>query len=122
MGEEKKSLTNALGRYKYVLLVAAVGLALLLWPSGSGSNGAERTYAARTGETDQERLAALLSHMEGVGRAEVLLSEKGAAVVCQGADSASVRLDVTNAVRCYTGLGADEIVIFKSSESWRDDP
>ena len=120
--ERRRALADAFGRYKYVLLVAAVGLALLLWPSGSGSNGAERTYAARTGETDQERLAALLSHMEGVGRAEVLLSEKGAAVVCQGADSASVRLDVTNAVRCYTGLGADEIVIFKSSESWRDDP
>ena len=120
--ERRRALADAFGRYKYVLLVATVGLALLLWPSGSGSAGPERTYAARTGETDQERLAALLSHMEGVGRSEVLLSDKGAAVVCQGADSASVRLDVTNAVRCYTGLGADEIVIFKSSESWRDDP
>ena len=119
--ERRRALADAFGRYKYVLLVAAVGLALLLWPSGSGSTGTERTYAARTGETEQERLAALLSHMEGVGRSEVLLSEKGAAVVCQGADSASVRLDVTNAVRCYTGLGADEIVIFKSRESWRDD-
>ena len=121
--ERRRALADAFGRYKYALLVAAVGLVLLLWPSGSGSAGTERTaYASRTGETEQERLAALLSHMEGVGRSEVLLSDKGAAVVCQGADSASVRLDVTNAVRCYTGLGADEIVIFKSSESWRDDP
>ena len=39
------------------------------------------------------------------------------AVVCQGADAGSVRLAVTEAVRCYTGLGADRIEIFKMNES-----
>ena len=34
----------------------------------------------------------------------------------QGADSVSVRLAVTEAMRCYTGLGADRIVIYKMNE------
>ncbi len=115
MDEEKKSLAAVLGRYRYVLLVAAVGLALLLWPTGG--NGREESPAEAT---EEARLEALLSNMEGVGRTQVLLSDRGAAVVCQGADNASVRLAVTDAIRCYTGLGADEIVIFKSINSWRE--
>ncbi len=103
------------GRMKYVLLVAAVGLALLLWPAG----GQSRDSAA--GETEEARLETLLSSMEGVGRTRVLLSERGAAVVCQGADSAVARLDIVEAVRCYTGLGADKIAIFKMNQSWRDE-
>ena len=91
---------------RYVLLVGAVGLLLLLWPfgqsAGPGGDGGE-----------EERIAALLSQMEGVGETSVLLSETGAVVVCGGAGDASVRLRVTRAVRCYTGLGADEIEIFK---------
>ena len=115
--EEKRTLAEVLGRFKYVLLVAAVGLALLLWPTGGGGRELPQTEA-----TEEARLAALLSKMEGVGRAEVLLSDSGAAVVCRGADNASVRLAVNDAVRCYTGLGADQIVIYKFSESWRDEP
>ena len=115
MAEGRKTPAAWAGRAKYVLLVAGVGLALLLWPSGSGGGAAEEP-------TEETRLEALLTSMEGVGRAEVLLSEKGAAVVCQGADDAAARLSVTEAVRCYTGLGADKIMIFKMNESWRDEP
>ena len=117
MGEGRRHLGELAERYKYVLLVAAVGLALLLWPSG----GSKEDGAATTAVTEEARLESLLSKMKGVGRSEVLLSDKGAAVVCQGADSATTRLAITDAVRCYTGLGADQIVIFKSSESWRDE-
>ena len=103
------------GSWKYVLVVAAVGLGLLLWPSGP-SRGPDTEAEA----TEEARLEDLLSAMEGVGRAEVLLSESGAAVVCQGADSGTARLDITEAIRRYTGLGADRIVIFKMNESWRE--
>ena len=105
-----------LDRWKYVLLVAAAGLVLLLWPSGQNAPAADADL------TEEARLEALLSAMEGVGKTEVLLSESGAAVVCQGADNASVRLNITDAMRCYTGLGADKIAIFKMNESWRDEP
>lgn len=37
----------------------------------------------------------------------------GAVVVCQGADSSSVRLSITEAVSKITGLGADCIVVLK---------
>ena len=103
-------------RWKYVLLVAFAGLVLLLWPSGQPEDIASAEI------TEEARLEELLSAMEGVGKAEVLLSESGAAVVCQGADNASVRLNITDAMRCYTGLGADKIAIFKMNESWRDEP
>ena len=93
--------------YKYVLLVAAAGLLLLLWPAGqrAGAEGGE-------GETERQ-VAALLAKMEGVGQTKVLLSESGAVVVCEGGQDASVCLRVTRAVRCYTGLGADDIEVFK---------
>lgn len=99
MGEWIRKLSG----YKYVILVAVVGLLLLLWPSGQdlGAEGGE-----------EQRVAELLTRMEGVGKASVLLSENGAVIVCEGGESASVRLHVTQAVRSYTGLGADQIVIF----------
>lgn len=37
----------------------------------------------------------------------------GAIVVCQGADSATVRLAIVEAVSKYTGLGADQIAVLK---------
>ena len=112
MAERQFRLKELLSRWKYVLLVAAVGLGLLLWPS-EGLSGAETA----SDQAEEIRLQALLCSMEGVGQVEVLLSEKGAAVVCQGADSGSVRLAVAETVRCYTGLGADKIAIFKMTEN-----
>ena len=117
METERRPLLERLSGFKYVLLVAGVGLLLLLWPaSGGGAAGAEEG-----GESGEEaRIASFLTEMEGVGPARVLLSESGAAVVCPGAADPSVRLRVTMAVRCYTGLGADDVQIFESTSSWRE--
>ena len=117
MAEGYNKASALFDRWKYVLLVAAVGLGLMLWPSGSTRADSDGLEA-----TEEARLEKLLSSMEGVGQAEVLLSESGAAVVCQGADDAAARLHITEAMRCYTGLGADKIAIFKMNESWRDEP
>lgn len=103
MGEWKKKLFES----RYVLLVAAVGLALLLWSPGGNAAGESLS------EGEEARVEAILSRMEGVGQAELLLSDCGAVVICQGAEEASVRLALTRAVRCYTGLGADKVEIFK---------
>ena len=111
MGGKWSALAERAGQWKYVLLVAAVGLALLLWPAS------DRSAAPGPAGEEEARLEALLSRMEGVGQVRLLLSDNGAAVVCQGADAGSVRLAVTEAVRCYTGLGADRIEIFKMNES-----
>ena len=113
MAENKlRSLMLKLADFKYVLLVAAVGLLLMLWPSS------ERSAAGEGGELAEEtRIAELLTSMQGVGDSRVLLSENGAVVVCPGADDPSVCLRVTLAVRCYTGLGADDVRIFKSESN-----
>ncbi len=117
MSEKLRRLGEKLAGYKYVLIVALAGLALMLWPSGG--RGGNASPGEASGE--ESRLAAVLTQIEGVGQARVLLSEEGAVVVCPGADSPSVCLRVTRAVRCYTGLGADEVEIFKSESSWRDE-
>ena len=108
VGEGWKALKERLFSARYVLIVTAVGLLLLLWPTGGGMAGEENLS-----QGEEARVEAILSRIEGVGQAELLLSEQGVVVVCQGADDAGVRLRVTQAVRCYTGLGADKVQIFK---------
>lgn len=100
-----KDAFSKLGSMKYALVVAAFGLVLLLWPSGG-------TTAAET-DSEEGRLETLLAQIEGVGEVHLLLSEQGAAVVCTGADSAAIRLEICQALQCYTGLGSDRIRIFK---------
>ena len=113
------ALVRALTKNKYVLAVLCLGLLLLLLPRRSGGG----TETAGTGDplsasgipldTESQRIAGLLRQIRGVGEAEVLLSGSGAVVVCQGADQPAVRLDVTNAVAAYTGLGSDKISVIK---------
>ena len=122
-------LAKSLAKNKYVFLVLVLGLALLLLPRSNADTVGGTVTPAATGppvgagdpleasgiplDTEAERLAALLRAMTGVGDAEVLLSREGAVVVCTGADSAKVRLEVTNAVSTYTGLRSDHIIVMK---------
>lgn len=108
MSNGLKGLGEKLSGFRYVLLAAAAGLLLLLLPGGGGVSGGEGESSA-----EEARVEAILSQMQGVGEVELLLSETGAVVVCQGADSTGVCLRITQAVRCYTGLGADKVQIFK---------
>ena len=120
------ALTKALAKNKYVLAVLCLGLLLLLLPRRSGTTDAAQTTAARQSAAGDplessgiplgeecHRIAALLQSIRGVGAAEVLLSKYGCVVVCEGADSPAVRLEVTNAVAAYTGLGSDKISVIK---------
>ncbi|MDY3285944.1 MAG: stage III sporulation protein AG [Eubacteriales bacterium] len=167
-------MQNLWHKYKYVLLVAAAGAVLLLWPFGTSS---APSSAAQEPEDEgscvtelEEKLEARLSKAEGVGRVAVVLSVlseperilaadsdtsdrhsvsdgaedtesdsrlthvilsdgsggerpvilredgavyRGAVVICEGGDLASVRLTVTRAVSALTGLSADRIVVMK---------
>lgn len=111
-------LVKGLKNNKYVLMVLALALVLMLLPSGkkSGSQPSQGSELESSGiplDTESSRIAEFLSSMEGVGEAEVLLSTEGAVVICQGAESSTVRLCVTNAVSVYTGLGSDKIRVIK---------
>lgn len=117
---EKNAVLQKLAANKYVLVVILLALVLLLLPEGSK---AEETAAQQSADpleatgvslaTESEKLETLLSQIQDVGRAQVLLSKNGAVVVCDGAELATVRLDVTNAVIAYTGLGSDKISVMK---------
>ena len=58
----------------------------------------------------------MLSCTNGVGRAEVIASECGVVVVCDGAEDAKVRLDIIRAVSSYTGFASDKITILKMTD------
>ena len=79
---EGAKLWKLLNQYKYVLIVIAAGIVLLLWPSGergeeqaagSGTAGAQETFdlAALEG-----RLSETLSKVEGAGKVTVTLTVK----------------------------------------------
>ncbi len=95
---------RALGKYKYVLLLMLCAALLLMLPQGGGE-------AADGASEVERRLEQVVSDIDGAGRVSVLCSEDGAAVVCDGAGSAAVRLDIVRAVGAYTGLGADRISV-----------
>lgn len=156
--EKIKSIVDKLGKYKYVVLIALVGLVLILLPSSGGDSTDGVVKTSDTGITvpdfsladEEERLCQTLAAIDGVGECRVLLSLRsgtsreladdedgtlvissgsgtqeavelryvypeylGATVVCTGADSANVRLDVTEAVKAFTGLQSNKITVIK---------
>ena len=71
---------------------------------------------ADSSETDSRQTHVLLGRggsEEAVTLREDAAVYRGALVVCQGGDRASVRLSVTQAVSALTGLRADRIVVVK---------
>ena len=69
------------------------------------------------GGNSEERKTVILSEGSAYDKAAVSVVRypqfQGALIVCEGADSASVRLDILNAVSALTGLGTDRITVVK---------
>lgn len=94
-------------------------LALMLTlKSGSQLQLAEDTD--QTIENDEQRTKSeTVTINRGSGQQDVVITQQrypiyqGAVVVCQGADRASVRLAVTEAVAALTGLSSDKISVVK---------
>ena len=66
-----------LERYKYVLLVVAAGMLLMLLPSGEKETARSEVADAENSfdvESFEERLEEVLSRIEGAGEAKVILS------------------------------------------------
>ena len=99
-----KDVLHKLGKFRYPLLILLLGVLLMLLPGGK---------AVDRDKEEPPDIAKLLSSTEGVGEARVLVSEHGVVVVCQGADSALVRLNILNAVHSSTGFASDKITILK---------
>lgn len=76
MNEKKKDLLKLVGKYKYIIVVIAVGLLLLSFPSEK-SEGTEALMSVGTDfdvERFEKRIEKALASCDGVGRAQVILS------------------------------------------------
>ena len=157
-------LVNKLGKFKYAILIALVGVILLLWPTRQPEvpEVSQSPPADSAADSLEARLEAAIGEIDGAGRTELVLSWnddgqivyqtdssssqdadsvsaevstvtvqsgsshyealivqnrsptcRGALVVCEGADSAAVRLQIISAVSAVTGLGTDQITVVK---------
>ena len=105
---------GALGKYGYVLLVIAVGAALLLWPGG----GEQETVLTQESETyfDLEefetKLEQALSRIEGAGEVSVVLTleSDGRQVLAQDQELAGDGGSASTVVTVGQGSGTQEVV------------
>ena len=115
-----KKLTGALGRYKYVLLVALVGAALLLVPAGEP----DPAPAAEPLRTDlfqladmEEKLGRVLSQVEGAGKVTVALTlrESPRQILAQDGSAAEgdreVRRETATVVLSKGGGGQEAVTL-----------
>lgn len=159
---QRKNLSAAFSKYKYVLLIVALGIFFMILPDGEDSEQVTATLPVAESEASiTEQLCEILGQIQGVGKVKVLITEQtgaetvyqvdedrtegsdsssvrtetvilsgdgeetgliqtvtpptylGAIIVCQGADSPSVRLAVANAVSAVTGISTDRISVLK---------
>ena len=111
----KDFLSGRSARKKF-LLIAIVGVMLIML----GSLPAREAKETEPGL--EARVASICSSTEGVGDARVMItySQDGevyaVAVLCEGADSVTVRERITGLVCSLFGIGAHRISILKISE------
>lgn len=107
--ERIREKLKKLEKFKYPLLILLIGIGILLLPGSSDKEAEDRA-------DDENSLQTALTCTEGVGKVHVLVSEKGAVIVCEGAENAKTRLDIITAVRTYTGFSSDKITVLKMTD------
>ena len=89
-------------KYRYVLLVALAGLALMLLPAGTEEVEPTPTVAA---ESLESRLETILSRIDGAGEVKVLLTEdRGGEVFYQTEGEDGKTVLISGADRSESGL------------------
>ena len=72
-----RKITKPVDKYKYVILILIIGVALMMFPTGSTSNKVIAEELQQEAAIPMnEKIAELLSKVEGAGKVEVLLSIK----------------------------------------------
>ena len=106
---KRKFLAN--GKIKDVLIIGVLAIVLIIavWKIFSKEDTSVETTSMRT--ENEQKVSNLLSEIEGVGDAEVMIYEteegvQSVVVVCEGADDLQVIMDVREAVA--TALGTQE--------------
>lgn len=110
--ELRKKAAELFGKYKYGLLILALGLILMCLPSGKTEDSSEEIPPQATEQADPaSELEQILSQIEGVGKVKVMLTRaKGEEVYYQADTDQSedtLRSDtviITDADRAQSGL------------------
>ena len=115
--EPVRKWKGALEKYKYVLLVIAVGAALLMLPTGKAPGGEEKNQVAvQTDSFDleafEERLEQVLSQIVGAGKTQVVLTlDSGSRrVLAQDQDRDRDGGLASSTVTVGRGSGSQEVV------------
>lgn len=74
----KNRITLLIGKYKYVLLVIVLGLALMSLPTKTENQHTELPASKAEDQDLTEKLEEILGKIEGVGRVQVLLTQAAA--------------------------------------------
>lgn len=87
----KETVAVFMKKYRYVLLVLAVGLFLMALPEKESPPAQTTPIIEQTEPQLQDTLAQLLSHLEGAGKVEVMLTQsKGQQTLYQTDEDTSV--------------------------------
>lgn len=103
--KDKVKVIDGIKKYRFLIIAFLIGIILLIMPVG------KREEAIGT---EEQRFAEILEQTNGVGSADVLISENGVVIVCEGAWNAETRLTVIEAAKAYTGFATDKIQVLKS--------
>ena len=107
---------SSLGKQGRLAVILLLGLGLIL--IGSLSLGGEEKT-----EGEEERVARMCSLIDGVGECRVMMTYRGeenevfaVLVLCEGAESAKVREDITSLISSLYGIGSHRVEIFLLNE------
>lgn len=75
--KHREKVMHWLGKYRYILLVVLLGFCLMLIPSGNVKKTSETpspTVSQESGMTVSQELEEILSHVQGAGKVQVMLT------------------------------------------------
>lgn len=105
-------------RYKNIIIVLAlliifIGIAVIFFGNSTQSLTVNNSSRSET----ETKLIRILSEIEGVGKAEVMVNEgksgiEGVVIVCEGANNIMIRNDVINAVKIALNIDKNNIAVY----------
>lgn len=104
---DKQKLIAWISRYRYVLIVVAVGLILMLLPGESTPKQEQPQQIQETEADFATELAEILSKIKGAGKVEVMLTTAQGQETCYQTDSRGEdqsTVTITDSARNETGL------------------